>query len=55
MITIVKEDKFRSQPGLNHDYDMVRVTIDLPIWEWRKLKNHILHRFTTLLKINKKF
>ena len=42
-ITIVKEDKFRSEgSGVNKSYDMVRVVVDMTIWEWRNLKHTLI-------------
>jgi len=39
---IVEEDKFRSsERGVNKDYDMVRVKMDIHISHWRLLKNII--------------
>lgn len=36
-MNIIKQDKFRSQGGgVNEDYDMYRVVIDIPIAEWRR-------------------
>ena len=37
-ITIIKEDKFRSMgKGVNENYDMVRIVMDMPILEWRRI------------------
>lgn len=41
-ISVAKTDTFRSQnSGVNQDYDMVRVTLDMPIWVWRTLRKLI--------------
>jgi hypothetical protein len=37
-ITIVKKDKFRSAGrGVNDSYDMIRVVVDMKIFEWRQV------------------
>ncbi len=37
-VQIRKKDTFRSKPTVNHPDDMVRVTLDMPLHTWRKLK-----------------
>jgi hypothetical protein len=37
-ISILKEEPYRSQPMVNMDYDMVRVTLSLPKHRLRELK-----------------
>lgn len=32
--TLVTEQPFRSQPEVNTDYDMIRITIDMDRWTW---------------------
>lgn len=52
---IQKEDKFRSKgKGVNENYDMVRVTIDINIVHWRLLKNIINARIDSDLNIIQK-
>ena len=43
-INIIKEDKFRSTgKGVNENYDMIRIVMDMPIIEWhRMLRNNEL-------------
>jgi len=38
---ITKEDKYRSIPGVNSDYNMVRFTVDCNFYEARKLREFI--------------
>jgi hypothetical protein len=40
MIDIVKQDKWRKNPKIAFDYDMMRVVLDMPIHTWREL--HVL-------------
>ena len=43
-ITIVKEDLFRSKSGINQDYDMIRVILDMPIWRYNSLFTFIKNK-----------
>jgi len=37
---LVKMDKFRSAGrGVNEDYDMVRVAIDMPLFQWNIIRD----------------
>jgi len=37
-INIIKEDKFRSTgKGVNENYDMIRIVMDMPIIEWHRI------------------
>ncbi len=36
---IIEEEKFRSTPEVNKNDDMIRVTINLPIRQWNKIKH----------------
>lgn len=38
---ITKEDKFRSTPGINSDYNMVRFTVDCNFYEARRLREFV--------------
>ena len=40
---IVSEKKFRSQPKVNEPSDMVRVTLDCTLREWRKFKRLLVN------------
>ena len=42
-LNIIKEEKFRSTPYVNQDYDKVRVTIDMDL--------HILRKFKKILNL----
>ncbi|MHC4757089.1 MAG: hypothetical protein ACYTE8_00370 [Planctomycetota bacterium] len=44
---VFKEELYRSKPAVNTSYDMVRITINLPLMEWRRYKQ----RFIELLHI----
>lgn len=46
-MNLVKQETYRSQPEVNKPDDMIRVVIDMPLWEWRKVKK-------ALKKINEK-
>jgi len=34
-------NKFRSNPSVNTSFDMIRVTIDMPISLWRKVCHYL--------------
>lgn len=39
LVKVVSEKKFRGKDkGVNKPDDMVRVTLDMPIWKWKELK-----------------
>ena len=38
MIKVTKTSLWRSEPTVASDYDMVRVQLDMSIYEWRQLK-----------------
>ena len=41
VVTLVDEETYRSLPNVNIPDDMVRVTLSMPLMEWRKLKSLI--------------
>jgi len=38
---LISTDKYRSVACVNEDYDMIRVKIDMPIHEWRKIRKKL--------------
>lgn len=42
LISIVREDSFRSSTKVNTAPDQVCVTITMPVWAWRVLKEILL-------------
>ena len=36
---LVQKDKYRSSDDVSKDHDMIRVTLDMNIHDWYKLKN----------------
>lgn len=40
-MSVIEEDLFRStHKKLNEDYDMVRVTLDFSLWNWKRFKRY---------------
>ena len=42
---VLTEESYRSQPRVNQDDDMMRITINLPILQWKAFR----HKFLRLL------
>ena len=41
-VKVVSEKKFRGEgKGVNEPDDMVRVTLDMPVWKWKELKGKL--------------
>lgn len=39
LIMLVQKDKYRSSNDVSKDHDMIRVTLDMSLQDWYKLKN----------------
>ena len=37
-IVCINKHTYRSQPGVNNTADMVRVTLDMPVWKWHDIR-----------------